>query len=725
MGAASYVLLAFELILIGIVVILSMRQFISFRRTPFYASFTSWLGWFLCFSIVFLVPVDILATDHQNCLERHNGSNNNNTDSNGSTIFSSSAEKYCNEPITFVPEPVMILQWQILYWGTFVLSWAVFPILQTFSTTGDFRFQERISRSIKENLILYIFMAIAGFVFVIALLIAKHLSFQSLLSLIMMIANAYGAILIVLTLGYGLVDVPRNLLRKSNPYRTLRHYRVQAVVLKHELETSKEKLIEHLKLIKSTSERAGEYDPFRVYLDIIISKCPIEYDAMIQEYSIASGGQVQEKLDDLELTYDKCVSMHTQLLDLLDQTERSEMLYDRLLGKAFACEDIVECDSTPKELRVPRVKWSFKSPSRYEKLEYYWYIYIHPNYYKILGALCAIMSMLVVWSEITLPFTTKEKQFSPFALIINSSKDSLAGIWLQLFCFIPLLYMAVCSYTTLFKVRIFNYYRLVPQQQTNALSIMFSANYLCRLAAPLSYNFLQICQLADASFTKVMGEMDPFLLGNKFVLFFPFFVAFICIAALFNIHSRIANCCCIPSLRVVTDTSDAAVEQGSKILKQVREERAAFGGVPPPKSRFTYIKNLIVGKKNKDATETNQANKDGASLLQPSANRYKVPQQPKVLRNVPKLSRDYTSKSGALYSTGQTSSNNNNNNNNNILENNNAILNSSPSKLSSGKKDSMKKGLLSNYWDDLSSKYSDQDNDIELGFINNNKNNKK
>lgn len=84
--------------------------------------------------------------------------------------------------------------------------------------------------------------------------------------------------------------------------------------------------------------------------------------------------------------------------------------------------------------------------------------------------------------------------------------------------------MALCAYTTLFKLKLFNFYRLVPHQMSDAGSIMFSAkyvvylylfsiivfflfiffiSYLCRLAAPLAYNFLSIVHQEDLNFTSV------------------------------------------------------------------------------------------------------------------------------------------------------------------------------------------------------------------------------
>eukprot|EP01133_Synstelium_polycarpum_P018026 gene18026-21517_t len=688
MQTSSWVLLIFELLSIGVIAAFGMRQYISFKKTPLYALLSAWLGWFLCFSIVFLVPIDIVASDYLLCKDLYNTTHTPSptplpSDQPSPSLLhmivggamsgnqNGTLDEVCPQPIGYLPPGIMITQWKILYWGTFVLSWAVFPILQTFSVTGDFRFQERIMRAIKDNVILYIFMGIFGLIGAIALVIVRSGEpINTLASFVFLLANAYGLILVVLTMGFGLVDIPRNLLRKSNRYHTLRHYRVEAVALKEDLEESRKKLNDHLRLIKTTSDRAGEFDPYRPYLDIIISKCPIEFE------DIETGGDT-----DTELSYSN--------------------MYNRLLGKAFAIEDIIATMEHP-EPREKKIQWSFKTPSKNptkQKFEFYWEIYLFPLCYKILGALCAIMSLLIIWSEITLSFwSSKESQtknFSPFALIIHNKRNALSGFGLQIFTFIPLVYMAVCAYTTLFKVRIYNYYRLVPQQQTNPMSIMFSA----KLAAPLSYNLMQICALDDNIFTAAMGDMDAFSLGNKFVYFFPVFVCVICLISLFNVHIRIASCCCIKSLRAVTDSSDAAIDKGMKILKQVRDEQVE--GVAPPKSRIGVLRDFITGKKSRPSTP------DGAGAGVPTRPSYKPPQASRshILES---LSREYTSKSGTTFKSG------NNNINDAILTSNSPSSNSSNNNNKSSKET---KGLI-NYWDKLNfNKNNDDDyddDDIEL-----------
>lgn len=146
--------------------------------------------------------------------------------------------------------------------------------------------------------------------------------------------------------------------------------------------------------------------------------------------------------------------------------------------------------------------------------------------------------------------------------------------------------MATCTYTSLFKLQIWDYYRLVPHQQSDANSIMFSANYLCRLAAPLSYNFLQLTRQSKSApaFSAVMGEMDGyFSLGKNFMYVFPVFVAIFCLCSLLNVWQRIfrsgfmknlfVSCWPLKKMKIHIDDPRQLMEEGAAILKHERDTR--------------------------------------------------------------------------------------------------------------------------------------------------------
>lgn len=66
-----------------------------------------------------------------------------------------------------------------------------------------------------------------------------------------------------------------------------------------------------------------------------------------------------------------------------------------------------------------------------------------------------------------------------------------------------ILYLCICAYYTIFRIRIFNYFYLSLYHLTDENSLIFAANFLCRLTASLSYNFLG------------MIHMDQVIVGNE------------------------------------------------------------------------------------------------------------------------------------------------------------------------------------------------------------------
>ena len=75
--------------------------------------------------------------------------------------------------------------------------------------------------------------------------------------------------------------------------------------------------------------------------------------------------------------------------------------------------------------------------------------------------------------------------------------------------FIMLIYMCMCTYYGFFHLKIWSYYSLHPNQQTDSFSLLFSANQLTKLAPPLCFNFLRLFDIEEIAFNKMLNAMDP------------------------------------------------------------------------------------------------------------------------------------------------------------------------------------------------------------------------
>lgn len=103
-----------------------------------YALVSTWLGWLLCFSIVFLIPIDILNVctlfyctppltiakmDYDECTARAEEAQKPPPSYNGIEPYVPSEVITCTEPVTSLPNSYMTAQWKVLWWGTMILSW--------------------------------------------------------------------------------------------------------------------------------------------------------------------------------------------------------------------------------------------------------------------------------------------------------------------------------------------------------------------------------------------------------------------------------------------------------------------------------------------------------------------------------------------------------------------------------------------------------------------------
>jgi hypothetical protein len=72
---------------------------------------------------------------------------------------------------------------------------------------------------------------------------------------------------------------------------------------------------------------------------------------------------------------------------------------------------------------------------------------------------------------------------------------------------LSLAYLCLCAYYTIFRIRIFNYFYLSLYHLTDENSLIFAATFLCRLTAPLSYNFLGMIHM-DQAITKQTDRQE-------------------------------------------------------------------------------------------------------------------------------------------------------------------------------------------------------------------------
>jgi hypothetical protein len=161
--------------------------------------------------------------------------------------------------------------------------------------------------------------------------------------------------------------------------------------------------------------------------------------------------------------------------------------------------------------------------------QWYWECVIKSPFLKILAGITAVLSIIVVWSELT--FFSTQPVLSIFANILYLAGKSYDFVTIEIFSMATLCYLCYCAYSTIFRIKFFNLYYLAPHHQTNEHSLIFSGMLLCRLTPPMCLNFLGLMhmdshvikqRIQETYYTQIMGHMDVLgIIANGFNIYFP------------------------------------------------------------------------------------------------------------------------------------------------------------------------------------------------------------
>ncbi|PPD83862.1 hypothetical protein GOBAR_DD19208 [Gossypium barbadense] len=149
------------------------------------------------------------------------------------------------------------------------------------------------------------------------------------------------------------------------------------------------------------------------------------------------------------------------------------------------------------------------------------------------------MSAAILLAEATI--LPRGVDLSLFSILINSvGRQELVG---QITSFIPLMYMCVCTYYSLFKIGMLMFYALTPGQ-TSSVSLLMICSMVARYAPPISYNFLNLIDLPGKGktvFEKRMGNIDdavPFF-GKGFNKIYPLIMVVYTFLLVTNFFDRV------------------------------------------------------------------------------------------------------------------------------------------------------------------------------------------
>uniref|UniRef100_A0AAR2KU57 Uncharacterized protein n=1 Tax=Pygocentrus nattereri TaxID=42514 RepID=A0AAR2KU57_PYGNA len=427
------------------------------------------LAWCLCFIIVFTIPLDVSTTIYNQCvIDNHHvvsttASRSNQTD-NSSVFPTESAPKVCDKPWGYIPNGILPVFWRVVYWTSQFLTWLLIPFMQSYARSGAFSISGKIKTALIENAIYYgtyLFIFCSLLIYV-AVSPQWQLSWYDLRTIGITAANTWGLFLLVLLLGYGLVEIPRSCWLVSCHGHLLAKTYFKVAKLMTEKADAEENLEDVMEDVRGVNETIKYNHPLRKCIDTILKKCPVEY---------------QEKLG------------------------RNMDDYEDFDDKRNPC----------------------------------------PN------------------------------------------KKSLVKLHKQVACFITIIFLCYCVYSTVFRIRVFNYYYLAPHHQTDAYSLQFSGMLFCRLTPPLCLNFLGVIhmdsiishqQRQQTSYTSIMGSMRVLsFIANGFYIYYPMLIVLLCIATYFSLGTRCLNLLGFQQFMGESDLTSDLVDEGKELIRRERRKR--------------------------------------------------------------------------------------------------------------------------------------------------------
>ncbi|XP_066328596.1 uncharacterized protein [Miscanthus floridulus] len=543
-------------------VVVTLRYFAG-PAVPRYVVVTVGYAWFCSLSIIILVPADIWQT------------------------------------LTGSAKGGIGFFWSWSYWSTFILTWAVVPTIQDYEDAGDFTVKERLKTSIHMNLLFYSIVGAIGLIGLILLLIMHRAWDGGIVGFAMACSNTFGLVTGAFLLGFGLSEIPRNIWKNadwSHRQKVLSHRVAQMAV---KLDNAHQEYSNAIVVAQATSNQMSKRDILRPYMDIIDNMLS---QMLWEDPSFKpSGGRLGENDMDYDTDDKSMATLRRQLRRAHEEYYRCKSEYMTCVMEALKLEDTIK-----NYERRDANGWKYVSSFRESRsgtlgsildtIEFIWRCILRKQLQKAFAVILGCMSAAILLAEATL--LPSGVDLSLFSILIKAVGKQ--EVLVQVAAFVPLMYMCICTYYSLFKIGMLMFYSLTPRQ-TSSVSLLMICSMVARYAPPISYNFLNLIRLggnAKTTFEKRMGNIDdavPFF-GRGFNRIYPLIMVVYTLLVASNFFGRVIDFLgswkrfkfqreeenidgLDPSGMIILQKERSWLEQGCKVGEQVIPLARNFNGV--------------------------------------------------------------------------------------------------------------------------------------------------
>lgn len=437
--------------------------------------------------------------------------------------------------------------WLFIMATTQVMAWVVLPICQEYDSAGEFTSNRAIKRSIKENVKMYVILGVVvGLLFAYIVFLKGVSSLSEIFALGIAAANAFGLFLIVIFLASGLVGVPRMLYRSADPEALLRTHYYNAQDIQEDLDLAAMDLAEIKAELAVMDPRVSDAD--RPHLSMMLEALS-DADRDIPLYHTAASRLRMTNFkaaESSEVSTEHLEALHAKLKRAIKVATRMNYMWDSTLRHCKELDKIIN-GAAETNNAVTKVWITFRR-----------------QIYLVASLLAFIMTVLVLWSELVLPFQSKSATALSVATVVIQSPLHFIGSIVFLF------YMAGCSYWATFQFKVFEVYHVLPSV-SDATSLCFIATFLTRLLMPLCYNFLNIAGLtgkdSKVEYSLLFGSMDVVdILGPWFNKFIPVFIPLVAVLIVVRVFDKLL-------LLFGVERHSADDMENEKVLQQIQAGR--------------------------------------------------------------------------------------------------------------------------------------------------------
>eukprot|EP00759_Apiculatamorpha_spiralis_P025275 PhF_6_TR28303/c0_g1_i1/m.41918 len=498
-----------------------------------------------------------------------------------------------------VPILWMKALWMSVFWATQVLAWIVLPVIQEYVGSGEFTPWRKVFDSLSINTKTYIAMGVVSVVLLVYVWFVKGLdNIMQLMNLCIAAANAFGLFLIIVFLSYGMATIPKRIWRNGDLKSMLEFEYWQCPSLHDDLETSRIEWSEYSAAVRSMNKKLkdqyskceAEDDPvLQQYLERILERVDEFERSNTKMHQVSASSISASAVKELEIDFSNSkrsvrkslVALHAKVKHLTHEITRLECQWEEKQKHCMTAEDLIQQSTLAHLATVSKFRsWA---------TALYWRL-LRKLLFRGAALFLVGVSLIVAWSEFTLPFSADELGDTNLSVI--SFMMDLRGTEIG-WCTFILTYMAVSTYWAVFQFRLFHYYQLTPHHSDPA-SLCFTAVFLTRLIMPLCYNFLNIAHMiggkSQVTYSKVFGDMDVIdFLGPWFNRFIPMFVFVLYACMITNLLGRVLSLCGITTYDV-RPMEDDKVSEGKDLVARERRLREGDVFTSRPTAQPTKVK---------------------------------------------------------------------------------------------------------------------------------------